>query len=156
MSKDVLFIITNVFLKYVIILSSIKRELWNMHIHLVRERKQVYCPWRQQLFKETEPSEIVAFKEDKIFAIIAWLVTYLVFFYSEENLSLWQYRFFMTNKEELSFFEINVATRISLEVFRVSKQNRMPPVNSFDEYLFVKSKKRYFSKTLISKKLFSA
>lgn len=57
MSKDVLFIITNVFLKYVIILSSIKRELWNMHIHWelwnmhihwVRGRKQVYCPWRQQ------------------------------------------------------------------------------------------------------------
>lgn len=48
MSKDVLFSITNVFLKYVIILSSIKRELWNMHIHLVRGRKQVYCPWRQQ------------------------------------------------------------------------------------------------------------
>lgn len=43
----------------------IKRELKNMHIYLVRGRKQVYCPWRQQIFNETKPKERVAFKEDK-------------------------------------------------------------------------------------------
>lgn len=148
MSKDVLFIITNVFLKYVIILSSIKRESWNMHIHLVRGRKQVYCPRRQQWNSCIQGGQNICNN-----CLISHLIS---IFYSEENFSLRQYRLFMTNKEELSFFEINVATRISLELFRVSKQNRMPPVNSFDEYLFVKSKKEYFSKTLISKKLFSA